>query len=671
MSTPDPNPSTSTQEPISESASSIIKKIEGKFKSKPDPKIESKPEPMFKKKTGLVDKKVEYPKATENRTLELIDINKEIEFSIGKSCIIDVQPDMRYPVAYIITCVKRAYPTYNIEEAPKVSVLQLMATSQFLFITHIFNQDLIGRDSPSIDVSDIISDATLKTPIDKLIKVNTPKFLEPLLLRFVATKENMMTKLKFIPSLSAANIDHDFGRLIPPQLFIILHNVFCTMTEDETIEEISFRFFTTIVITIGNTNYTVANFLGTYYEAEAHINTHSNWINLYFTNLIEDIFNSEIPFNRSYHFIELPVNTYQADEHFIYRALLQLDPARTVIHDTFIQDLETVYLSNKALKGRSIIDLTKAAATNSILVHLITETTLPTWHINTPPAQRIETRERTDREYATDLHILTPHGTPTPKAPVIIPERLRNLSLVSPARYTSQTNAAGAAEQVQCTTALTPEEIRPTLETVENNISAATIIMNPNNEPYETLSVPLVLGIRIENSEIDSLATPTIHPRESVVVTNSQYLSGAVLLRSIRAVKPQTTETHEDPSPLRIPTNLPFHGVVIRDMSKFTIARSSDRQIPTIAEERRVHSGYQHVDKYVQAAMMSRIFARRLDETEKLPRNRLRLWSSYRFIETFGTYRNMVYLLPSLRPIIGTTNQFSASDNIERLYPTN
>lgn len=118
---------------------------------------------------------------------EKLDIAVRMELDHGTTHIIDVQPDLRFPLQYILYNVTEQFPELTVKSHPFVSTFTLIAYQQILFNAYILICDIYSREVVSHFASDYKRSPSKMDFLTKLLDCYVPPDLEPLLNAFAPT----------------------------------------------------------------------------------------------------------------------------------------------------------------------------------------------------------------------------------------------------------------------------------------------------------------------------------------------------------------------------------------------------------------------------------------------------------------------------------------------------
>lgn len=116
-----------------------------------------------------------------------------------------------------------------------------------------------------------------------------PYELELLLTNLAPTNDPQRRLQLFVPSLAAFDFQLDFGRCVPPSMFILAHNLLASTRSNADPETVLRIFYSTQILRNGDVTYIPANFLGGYFDRNARPTNHSNWLNFRFEKLFNPV----------------------------------------------------------------------------------------------------------------------------------------------------------------------------------------------------------------------------------------------------------------------------------------------------------------------------------------------------------------------------------------------
>lgn len=148
---------------------------------------------------------------------EKLDVATRLELDHGISHIIDVQPDLRFPLQYFMYNIAEEYPDLTTRSHPYVSTFTLIAYEQLLFNAYLLACDLHARDTLSYHATFYKNDSLRSDYFNKLMNCYVPSDLETLLLNLAPTYDPQRRLQLYVPSLAAFDFALDIGRCVPLQ----------------------------------------------------------------------------------------------------------------------------------------------------------------------------------------------------------------------------------------------------------------------------------------------------------------------------------------------------------------------------------------------------------------------------------------------------------------------
>lgn len=604
--------------------------------------------------TGLISNKPLTKKMTKS-ILDTLDLTTFATLTLGRNENILCQPDIRYALMYIIYCTKQQFPTLIIDEVENSSVFLFIYLCLILLNTAVLYQDKIGHEEVTTAVNDFNNNSECIIHYEKLINVPVPKFMEPLICNLVSTNENLATNLKFIPSYSACTWIHDFGRLMPPQIFLTIHNQFAKLTRNMNKSDLLYDIFNKIIVRTTEHDYTVSNLIGGPYEEDNQVRLYPNWIFTRINLLIDGAYTSQLAKRKKYiSYPTKPFDIEDLDESKFYQLMIDFQNPFNTKLSTMIRTLENIYRAYPDLKGKNILELNKLSTTNSITTHMISDVTLPTCHIKPTIAEELKRNPfvpRTSTQYAEDqgAYIAIADGVNT------LPPR--------PAQFTRQNLYIVSTEDTE------NRYPRWTVFNDEIHIYGRELIYNPYSIPSELLSITIALGFRIESHEPVATMIPTVHPYESPQYTNSQYTNGAIPISKIMTPDHDTGLLYIIIPQREANTRGQRPAIyALHDMTRNTIPIATSDALPVTnySNVRGVTLQPGHTNQNYGPNIYAWTDETDLEESTHIPEDRIQLWSSYRIIGNYGNHAGSILFLPTLRHIHGTHLPMMKSDPPDR-----
>lgn len=201
------------------------------------------------------------PTASTEDFFQRLNIAAKLEANLGSNFIIDVQPDLRFPLYYSIYNTIRTFPALDINCYPYVSPFTLTAYEQLILTGHLLLSDIHTRPVCSHSANYYRRHNGTGDLLSALMEAIVPSHMEPLLSQLVSVHDPNHPDLLFVPNLGSFSWEHDYGRALPINIMIAAHNA-SSRDNQPNPEAIIRAFYNTIVCNVNQANFTAANFLG-------------------------------------------------------------------------------------------------------------------------------------------------------------------------------------------------------------------------------------------------------------------------------------------------------------------------------------------------------------------------------------------------------------------------
>lgn len=579
---------------------------------------------------------------------EKLNMAAKIELNSGDYFTIDVQPDLRFPFYYSLYNTTRTFPDNDIKPYPYVSPFSLVAYEQCLLIGQLLLNDMHNRPIVSYDANSFRRNNGTKDFLDAIQAAIVPAHMEPVLQQLVGVIDPNRPQLVYVPDLAAFSWKHDFGRLVPPAIMLIAHNIIARVRGNAEPEDILRQFYQTVVTTIHNEDYTVAHFLGGYYRIGVLDYEHINWLNQAVEDLFNPIVGRALTNRPTLAKIRLTPVVIPVGGHVNpYALLLNYNQESFAGMSGFIEALSN-YHQDKKTGNKSLIQVGGQASGITIMSHSLEPPTLPTWH-NLNPAAALTTI-RTDANYAADIYFM--QNKVLGNAVLNIPELDDFPAILVLAR---RADCTAANDPFPAQTFNANRDVRPPV-----------LYFQPYDRAPSTLNYVVVLGLKIESAELDGLAIPVPNVSDSLIDNNSRYRQGSL---PVLRIQPCTWTAAE---PLII-TQRTLHpneddpsGHAINDMTRVIVPQFGDQhgrpqqaQLP----------GFVAVGPIQRPEDCFTYTANAGDNAPPTGTRLFYLWSSYRYVEQPCSNDPLVHMFYSLRGMYGTSVTLSRSENPSRLLP--
>lgn len=566
-----------------------------------------------------------------------------IQSANGPDDIIDVCLDTRGIILYISHHITRLYPKLEFKDAPALTPTSLLGYCLGLtYALSLLNDDENVRSKRSVYAREFCTDVELAPLIDDLRNLAVPKFMLDLLKELRFGTDDRKPQLKFVYSHACFDFHHDFGRMLPINIFFIASHIIASQPSNSPPMTTLRTWYQTEVIATP-VHRSVYHYLG---ANPANVYD-TNW----FSNVLQQIFNPVTSrsntlrptldvFNQSaQNHIDTTIETINP---YIY--LLALDNTNRS------KVIKTLNLISQALNDH-VDDCTSLGKVQEniegigLLNHYYQNVLKPTYH-----SIPIEVPE--DPKKAT-LYDLQKHqvylGSKTHKL---------NTTMLCPPQNAEYEHGLFLAQNIEYDPAHDPivyEQLNPRYPPTMNIRHFL-----PNGTRTDFIYQNIISGKLIEISELDSVAVPHPNPNNSIDRENRYFLESALPLSVIK--------------PIQIAGDQPF--CIIR-------RRQSNPMIPTVRFDLldrsidRIPLFGPHIGAHIPEILPGYTITQHLPDVEfacnsisyTIPEestpvaiseylHKIPAWSSYRYLNTqqFDTnnLRDKKYMLLNLRTMFGT-----------------
>ncbi|KAI1001190.1 hypothetical protein K3495_g7013 [Podosphaera aphanis] len=156
---------------------------------------------------------------------ERMDIAGNSSHDNSIHAIIDVIPDNRYILLFIVYHVKKLYMDKEQNTHPCLTPSSFTVYCLFLTYGFFLVNDYHGRPSPSYYASSFMDSDARAQLFEHLKKAYVPPFMMTLFHGLTDTSDPRRPGLQYFPTFAGSCFCTDFGRIIPPQIFLASHNI--------------------------------------------------------------------------------------------------------------------------------------------------------------------------------------------------------------------------------------------------------------------------------------------------------------------------------------------------------------------------------------------------------------------------------------------------------------
>lgn len=356
---------------------------------------------------------------------EKLDMAIRMELDHGTQHIIDVQPDLRFPFQYFIYDIAERYPELTVKSHPYTSTFTLIAYNQILFNAYLLICDLYSRENPSVYAQCFKNDAAKADLLTKLLACYVPTTIEPLFNSLAPTYDPQRKLQLYVPTLAGFDFILDFGRSVPPSMLILAHHLLASIRTNSDPETVLRTFYSTTILTVDNTNFTPANFLGGYFDVNQRPTSHTNWLNARFEKIFNPVVGRALiqrPTLAKARFVVpefIGVESVDPYEFLLAYSQDNLEKLFEILSDV------SSFIKEENPSCKQLGQVLENSSGITIMYHSLWSTTLPTCHLLSPPTVTCpnETEEMNDTQYAKLIRFLVSGPTfkskLTPPAPDI------------------------------------------------------------------------------------------------------------------------------------------------------------------------------------------------------------------------------------------------------------
>lgn len=341
---------------------------------------------------------------------EKLEMAVRMELDHGTQHIIDVQPDLRFPLQYMLYNVIEQFPDLTVKSHPFVSKFTLVAYQQMLFNAYLLICDLHSRELVSFHAAKFKSDPTKMDFLTKLLDCYVPADLEPILNALAPTFDPQRRLQLYVPTFAGFDFSLDFGRRVPQSMFMLAHHILASVRTNSDPETILRTFYATPILTTNSVNFTPANFLGAYFDRNQRPTHHANWINSRFETVFNPVIGRALlqrPTLAKIRLTPYDVDNIETLDTYEFLLCYSDDNVEKILE--VLTDVSS-FLNTEASASKKLGQILANSGGISIMYHSLWSATLPTCHVLPPPTVTSpqETDELTDAQFARLVKFLVP-----------------------------------------------------------------------------------------------------------------------------------------------------------------------------------------------------------------------------------------------------------------------
>jgi hypothetical protein len=475
--------------------------------------------------------------APKDDIFERMDIATKLEQDNSLEATIDVFPDVRYILLFIIFNVMKTYKSVTTER-PVLTPGSYVAYCLYLTYAFALINDYYGRPTTSFPASQFMNDDTRAQLLDALCRAYVPPFMLTIFSALADCNDPRRPGLIYICTLAGSRFNTDFGRYIPAQIFQYMHNL---STEADTSRDVQsamaallnttlFRFATT------TTDVHVYNYVAAAYGQDNHI--YESW----FYDAIKTLFSpvtgksllrrtniQSLPLKRSTITNNPGINNTDTTSN-AYIMYLNADSKNSRSTLKFISTFSALVKSD--LKGAFQLGAVPDSLNGvNITVHGYSRLSTPTYHdvSTTHSVKKDAIVEDDDEEFATAIGFKQPTKfTAGSRLPSTADQKDTSLPL-SKLKHLIQGLVLYQNDDDH------KESDEPDKEmsySTDLDLAPRTVYLDPYTHGDGPISYSMLAGLLIESEELDGSSVPMPNTDTGLAKINRDFLQGAIPLKA-------------------------------------------------------------------------------------------------------------------------------------------
>jgi hypothetical protein len=520
-----------------------------------------------------------------------------------------------------------------------------------MFNAHLLGCDAYFRPSKSYYASSFFSDAAKVDYFNVLLACKLPTFMSDILQELAPVYDPRRTNHLFVPTLAAYSHSHDFGRAIPPQVFLHCHQYLATANQRSAPTSQQSDIYNLLITTFGTQTFHIGNYFGTSYG-----NYHDNWLNSDFEGFFNPIVGRALTQKPTFGKLALTQQTYADHQSMdMYEHFLVCDDDNIDKMSNFMGSI-SVFFQTQAANSLNL-GTTLATLSGSLLFsHSIEPPTLPTW--TGMPIKENASDPKNHKEFATKHEFL-----------VAAPVHTGTLAWLD-----DDTNLiTGLYRLLQATFAPAQRfDARITFDKTAH-VTPYVLYFQPYDVNASSLALTIICGIKIETAELDGFTIPSEHPEDSLDDNNSQYLQSAIRLSNVHATLAQADPSTSHVTLLarrHVDRDNQAHGFAFRDMSRVVMPRFANAAVNDMQINAHPSTGYHVEDNHDDPRSAFTYTAGQNGTLDLGTDNKAYLWSSYRVVhKNKKPELKDISMIASFRPVYGSNVTLSRSKNPSLIIP--
>jgi hypothetical protein len=463
--------------------------------------------------------------APKNDVFDRMDLGHKLSQDNSIDDTIDAFPDTRYPLKYIIYNVMKLYKTLD-QERPLLSPSSFVAYCLFQLYAFALINDVYGRPHPSFPANQFMDADSRSDLLDALCNSFVAPFMLTLFHALSNTSDPRRPGLQYFCTLAGSRFKSDFGRYIPPQIFLLAHNMSCEADTSRNVAAAMAGLINSVLfvdshdesLQIRAAHYLTAGVTDTtFYDSWLYEAVKTLFSPVTGKSLLRRSNIESIPHSSASRCFNMDCTDDDSNQ---YITFLNADFENTYAMNDFIAAYSNLVESAfpTSVKLGSIPD---SQSGTTILVHGYSQFALPTWHsrsIKEDTELKLTTKLRTTK-YAQTVKFLQ-LGTYTKGSANSYPKDATGLTQ---GMYLIESGAHDAANDPDKVIKFDPEL----------HEFPRVLYLDPYTSGDGPVSLAMLSGMLIESFEVDGSSVPMPQSEIGLAPNNRQFLQGALPLEFI------------------------------------------------------------------------------------------------------------------------------------------
>jgi hypothetical protein len=624
-------------------------------------------------KLRSVSKKYERPAPPENpdaptpapriNIFERMDIAGNSRHDSSLRAIIDVVPDTRYPLLFIIFHVIKLYVDKEQSAAPLMTPATFTAYCIYLLYGFMLLNDYHGRTSPSFYASDFMDNDSRSQLFEHLKNAYVPPFMLSLFHGLTDTSDPRRPGLQYFATFAGSRFITDFGRIIPPQIFLAMHNISAEQDTSRPGINAMNLLMSQIIFYIGTTVNTNPIHAALYFGAATPVGTYRNWLYQAVLTLFSPVTGKSLLRRTNIEPVNLfptwisnaQTSTNSARTNNLYTMFLNANSKNVKASQNFIVEFSNIAKSLYDAKfqlGAIPDDLSGV----SILTHGYSEFAMPTWHYTTFTDSATGHKSIESATYATHIKYLQDVAY------------AKKQDLKYPADATTITKFLYLVSNIAHDADSEPSSDTIKIFDEEIHVSPPVQWLQPYSQGDQAISYSAVSGLLIESYEIDGTSVPLPDPSIGMRHANNLFLQGSLPLSHV--YQAASTQGFHPASRAVTKHNQQKISIDFCNMAENRLPQfDKDTSDPSMPTEIPGFTLVEHVRQIAQSFTKLSFMSNAAPPATK----RFHVWSPYRYVvdeEDSIPTENQILMLFNHRCFYGTSVPLTGTEHPSALIPT-